>query len=107
MTDLAKPSSDVAFSPSAKAVQERRGSRQAYAKREENGGFRTAITAELAEFLSRATSFYFATASASGQPYVQHRGGPAGFLRVLGDTTLGFADYAGNRQYITTGNLVE
>jgi predicted pyridoxine 5'-phosphate oxidase superfamily flavin-nucleotide-binding protein len=102
-----KPSSDVAFSPAVKDVQTRRGSRQAYAKREEKGGFRTLVTADLAEFLAQATSFYLATASAAGQPYVQHRGGPPGFLVALDERTLAFADFRGNRQYITTGNLSE
>ena len=74
---------------------------------EEKGGWRTAITPDLAGFLAEARSFYLATASADGQPYVQHRGGPPGFLRVLDERTLGFADFKGNRQYITTGNLAE
>lgn len=107
MSEKAPPSSDVAFSAAVKAVQEKRGSRRAYAKREEKGGFRSQITPDLAEFLSQATSFYLATASAAGRPYVQHRGGPAGFLVVLDARTLAFADFAGNRQYITTGNLSE
>jgi uncharacterized protein len=101
------PASDVAFSPAVKAVQEQRGSRTGYARVEEKGGWRTVITSELADFLARTRSFYLATASAEGQPYIQHRGGPEGFLRVLDEKTLGFADYAGNRQYITTGNLSE
>jgi uncharacterized protein len=101
------PSSDVAFTPSVKSVQEKRGSRAHFAKIEETGGWRTAITADLAAFLADTRSFYLATASADGQPYVQHRGGPAGFLRVLDEHTLGFADFKGNRQYITTGNLAE
>jgi uncharacterized protein len=101
------PASDVAFSAAVKAVQARRGSRERYARMEEKGGWRTLITPELAEFLGRARSFYFATASAEGQPYIQHRGGPEGFLHVLDARSLGFADYSGNRQYITTGNLSE
>ena len=101
------PSSDVAFTPAVKAVQERRGSRGHFAKMEEKGGWRTAITPDLAAFLAEARLFYLATASADGQPYVQHRGGPPGFLRVLDERTLGFADFKGNRQYITTGNLAE
>jgi predicted pyridoxine 5'-phosphate oxidase superfamily flavin-nucleotide-binding protein len=104
---MSGPSSDVAFTPAVKAVQTRRGSRAAYAKAEARGGFRTAVTPDLAQFLAGARSFYLATASAEGQPYVQHRGGPPGFLRVLDDRTLGFADFKGNRQYITTGNLAE
>ena len=101
------PSNDVAFTPAVKAVQERRGSRGHFAKMEEKGAWRTAITPDLAAFLAEARSFYLATASADGQPYVQHRGGPPGFLRVLDERTRGFADFKGNRQYITTGNLAE
>jgi len=101
------PSSDVAFTPSVKAVQENRGSRAHFAKIEATGGWRTAITPDLADFLTEARSFYLATASTDGQPYVQHRGGPPGFLRALDEHTLGFADFKGNRQYITTGNLAE
>jgi hypothetical protein len=104
---MSKPSSDVAFTPTVKTVQERRGSRASYARMEARGGFRTAITPDLAAFLAEARSFYLATASADGQPYVQHRGGPPGFLRVVDERTLGFADFKGNRQYITTGNLSE
>jgi uncharacterized protein len=104
---MSKPSSDVAFTPAVKAVQARRGSRESYARMEAKGGFRTAITPDLAGFLAEVRSFYLATASADGQPYVQHRGGPPGFLRVIDERTLGFADFKGNRQYITTGNLAE
>jgi uncharacterized protein len=104
---MSSPSSDVAFTPAVKEVQARRGSRGHYAKVEESGGFRTTITPDLAGFLAEARSFYLATASADGQPYVQHRGGPPGFLRVVDERTLGFADFNGNRQYITTGNLAE
>jgi len=101
------PSSDIAFSPSVKAVQERRGSRAGYAQFEQKGGFATTIDAALAEFIAEQRSFYLATASGQGQPYIQHRGGPKGFLRVIDDKTLAFADFSGNRQYITTGNLVD
>jgi predicted pyridoxine 5'-phosphate oxidase superfamily flavin-nucleotide-binding protein len=104
---MTRPSSDVAFTPSVKAFQEKRGSRRAYAKMEARGGWRTTVTPDLAAFLAAARSFYLATASADGQPYVQHRGGPPGFLRVIDERTLGFADFKGNRQYITTGNLAE
>ncbi len=97
-------SSDVAFSPAVKAIQEARGSRAAFARRAE---WPSRITPELAAFLAEIRSFYLATASASGQPYVQHRGGPPGFLRIVNETTLAFADYKGNRQFITTGNLAE
>ena len=104
---MAHPSSDIAFTPAVKAIQTRRGSRQAYAKREARGGFNTAITPDLSAFLSEVDTAYLATANHAGQPYVQHRGGPKGFIRVIDDRTLGFADYAGNRQYITLGNLAE
>ena len=100
-------STDIAFSPAVKAVQERRGSRTAYARLEQNGGWDTKVDAVLAKFIAGMRSFYLATASKDGQPYVQHRGGPPGFLRVIDETTLAFADFTGNRQYITTGNLAE
>lgn len=99
--------SDVAFSPAVKAVQARLGSRVAYAKRDEKGAWRTRIDDDLAGFVAARDSFYLATASADGQPYIQHRGGPPGFVRVLDDRTLGFADFAGNQQYITIGNATE
>jgi predicted pyridoxine 5'-phosphate oxidase superfamily flavin-nucleotide-binding protein len=101
------PSTDIAFSPSVKEVQERRGSRSAYERLERNGGWNTRIDPALAEFIAGRRSFYLATASKDGQPYVQHRGGPPGVLRVIDDATLAFADFAGNRQYISTGNLAE
>lgn len=101
------PSSDIAFSASVKAVQAARGSRALYARVEANGGFFTAIDARLAEALAEADSAYLSTASADGQPYTQHRGGPRGFIRVVDDRHIGFADYSGNRQYISTGNLAE
>ncbi len=99
--------SDVAFSPAVKAAQSRLGSRGGSARMEEKGGWRNTITEELAQFIAERDSFYIATASADGQPYIQHRGGPKGFLKVLGESTLGFADFAGNRQYISIGNLSE
>lgn len=99
--------SDVAFTPTVKDVQTRRGSREDFRWMEEGGGWRTTITPELRSFLAQRDSFYLATANAFGQPYVQHRGGPRGFLRVLDDTTLAFADFHGNQQYVTTGNLIE
>src|SRR5260370_2174890 len=99
--------SDVAFTPSVKAIQSRKGSRQGYASMEERGSWETHITPDLAEFIGHQASVFLGTASADGQPYIQHRGGPAGFLKVIDDKTLGFADFAGNRQYITLGNLTE
>jgi predicted pyridoxine 5'-phosphate oxidase superfamily flavin-nucleotide-binding protein len=104
---MSKVSSDVAFTPSVKAVQSRRNSRELFAEREARGGFRTAIDENLAGFLAHADTAYLATATADGQPYAQHRGGPKGFIRVIDEHTIGFADYTGNRQYITTGNLAE
>lgn len=101
------PSSDVAFTPSVKAAQTAHGSRGSYARMEAGGGFRTKITPDLVEFLAGIDTAFLATASAAGQPYAQHRGGPPGFIRPLGPDLLGFADYAGNRQYITMGNLAE
>jgi predicted pyridoxine 5'-phosphate oxidase superfamily flavin-nucleotide-binding protein len=100
-------SSDVAFTPTVKAIQARKGSREAYAHVEERGGWRTEINEDLAARLADANSIYFATASADGQPYIQHRGGPQGFIKILDKNTIAFADYAGNQQYITQGNLSE
>ncbi len=102
-----RPSSDVAFTDPVKAVQSRLGSRDTYAGMEREGGFATEIDDDLADFIGEQRSLLLATASASGQPYVQHRGGPPGFLRVLDPHTLAFADFKGNRQYISLGNLTE
>jgi predicted pyridoxine 5'-phosphate oxidase superfamily flavin-nucleotide-binding protein len=99
--------SDVAFSPAVKAWQEKMGSRAVYARMEQKGGWKQSVTPELAAFLAERDSFYLATASAEGQPYIQHRGGPKGFLKVLDERTLGFADFAGNKQFISAGNLSE
>lgn len=104
---MQKFTSDVAFTPAVKAIQERKGSRRTYARMEREGGWSTSITPELAAFLSELDMFYLATASANGQPYVQYRGGPPGLLKVLDERTLGFADFGGNRQYVTLGNLSE
>jgi len=100
-------SSDIAFTPAVKDVQSRRGSRKIYERIEARGGFRTVITEDLAAFLAAVDTAYLATASADGQPYAQHRGGPKGFIRVIDEHAIGFADFAGNRQYISTGNLAE
>jgi len=100
-------SSDVAFTPAVKAVQEVKGSRANYARQEEMGSWKTKITSDLKMFIEAQTSVFLATANAQGQPYIQHRGGPPGFLRVLDEATLGFVDFVGNRQYITLGNLAE
>ena len=105
MTDHAY-ASDVAFTPAVKSIQARKGSRAAYARVEQNG-WRTEIDDQLAVVLADSNSIYLATASSDGQPYIQHRGGPKGFIKVVDSQTLAFADFAGNRQYITQGNLAE
>jgi len=99
--------SDIAFTPAVKAEQARHGSRLQYERMERLRGWPTTVTDDLAERIAETRSFYLATASADGQPYVQHRGGPAGFLKVLDEKTLAFADFGGNKQYITVGNLGE
>src|SRR5215813_4648579 len=100
-------SSDVAFTPAVKAIQTHKGSRDGYAAMEARGGFRTEIDENLAAFLANTNSFYMATATKDGQPYIQHRGGPKGFVKVLDKNTIAFTDYAGNQQYLTQGNLTE
>lgn len=107
MTAERRIASDVAFTPAVKAIQSRKGSRSAYARMESQGGWATAITPDLAAFIAAQTSVFLATANAQGQPYIQHRGGPPGFLRVLDEHTIGFADFNGNRQFISSGNLAE
>jgi predicted pyridoxine 5'-phosphate oxidase superfamily flavin-nucleotide-binding protein len=107
MTQARQFVSDVAFTPAVKAIQTRKGSRSAYARMEENGAWAATITPELAAFVASQTSVFLATASADGQPYVQHRGGPPGFLQVLDESTIAFADFRGNRQFISAGNLAE
>ena len=99
--------SDIAFTPTVKAIQTRKGSRHGYARMEQGGSWESTITPELQAFIALQTSFYMATVNAEGQPYIQHRGGPAGFLRVLDAHTLVFVDYAGNKQFISQGNLSE
>lgn len=99
--------SDIAFTDTIKRIQEKRGSRGAYARMETAASWADRITPDLASFIANRDSFYLATANARGQPYIQHRGGKPGFLKVLGPDRLGFADLRGNRQYITLGNLEE
>ncbi len=99
--------SAVALTPAVKAEQIRRGSRTAYARMAEKGDWSNTVDDRLAAFIAERDSFYFGTASANGQPYIQHRGGRAGFLKVLDTSTLAFADYAGNQQYLSLGNLAE
>jgi predicted pyridoxine 5'-phosphate oxidase superfamily flavin-nucleotide-binding protein len=100
-------SSDVAFSPAVKRIQEERGSRGTYARIEAAGGFHDRVDERLRAFLAEIDTAFLATASADGQPYVQHRGGPRGFIRALDERTIGLLDHAGNRQYVSTGNLSE
>lgn len=100
-------SSDIAFTPSVKAIQTEKGSRSNYARMEQGGGWETTVTPELRSFLAELDMFYLGTANAQGQPYIQYRGGSPGFLRVVDSQTLGFGDFAGNRQYITLGNITE
>jgi predicted pyridoxine 5'-phosphate oxidase superfamily flavin-nucleotide-binding protein len=104
---MKNPSSDIAFTASVKALQTQRRSRDAYARMEARGGFATVVDEDLRQFLARVDTAFLATANADGQPYAQHRGGPKGFIRVIDDHTIGFADFSGNRQYISTGNLAE
>ena len=99
--------SDIAFTPAVKQIQTTKGSRASYARVEQNRGWKTRVTPDLAEYLAGLDMFYLGTANAEGQPYIQYRGGPPGFLKVLDEQTLGFADFGGNRQYVTLGNLSE
>ena len=97
---------DIVFPPAAQRAQAERGSASAYAKRKDRG-FPDTVTPELAAFIAEQDTAFLGTASAEGAPYIQHRGGPKGFIKVVDEHTLGFADYRGNRQYITLGNLSE
>ena len=102
-----RPSSDIAFTDTVKQLQTRNGSREAYAGMEARGGWSDRITPPLAEFIARQNSFYLATVNAEGQPYIQHRGGPRGFLKPIDEHTLAMADFRGNRQFISQGNLLD
>jgi predicted pyridoxine 5'-phosphate oxidase superfamily flavin-nucleotide-binding protein len=99
--------SDIAFTDTVKNIQKQKGSRNAYAHMEQDSGWQDTVTKQLKDFIAERDSFYMATVNAEGQPYIQHRGGPKGFLKVIDDRTLGFADFTGNRQYISYGNLQE
>jgi predicted pyridoxine 5'-phosphate oxidase superfamily flavin-nucleotide-binding protein len=100
-------SSDIAFTPVVKSIQQRKGSRDAYARMEEAGSWKTRIDSNLKAFIEAQSSIFLATVNAAGQPYIQHRGGPAGFLQALDEETIGLVDFIGNKQYITLGNLSE
>jgi len=102
---MARKFGEIAFTPEVQAVQIERGSRQTYEKYIANGPANDSITPKIAEFIGQLEGFYFGTVSSTGYPYIQFRGGPPGFLRVLDEKTLGFADFSGNVQYITVGNL--
>ena len=97
--------SDIAFTESVKAFQEQQGSRTAYEKMANTRDWTNKLNIVLQNFIAEIDSFYLATANLEGQPYIQHRGGPKGFLNVLDESTLAFADFSGNRQYISAGNL--
>jgi len=103
---MSNNNSDIVFTPSARRAQAERGSADRYHKRIATG-FPERVTAELAAFIAELDTAFLATVSAAGAPYIQHRGGPKGFIKVLDEKTLGFADYAGNRQYITISNLAD
>jgi predicted pyridoxine 5'-phosphate oxidase superfamily flavin-nucleotide-binding protein len=104
---MSLPPDEVMFSATVRAEQARRGSRQKIARRAADGRYQRELSADVMRFIGERNSAYLATASADGQPYVQHRGGPAGFLRVLDERTIAFAEYAGNREYISVGNLID
>ena len=104
---MARAFTQLAFSPSVKAAQTRYGVRRNGERLESAEPARDRLSADLADFIAAADSFFIATASRDGWPYMQHRGGPPGFLKVLDECTLAFADYSGNKQYITVGNLAE
>jgi predicted pyridoxine 5'-phosphate oxidase superfamily flavin-nucleotide-binding protein len=97
----------IAFTPAVKAMQEKMGSRENYERFVAKGADNNTITPDLAEFIASMEGFYLGTVTSNGYPYIQFRGGKAGFLKILGEKTLGFADYRGNVQYISVGNLAE
>ncbi|MGO1120330.1 pyridoxamine 5'-phosphate oxidase family protein [Rhodovibrionaceae bacterium A322] len=101
------PVSDIAFTPSVKAIQSEMGSRANYQKALERRDWKNEVTEDLAAFLAARNSFYLASVNDDGQPYIQHRGGPQGFLKPLDSKHIAFADFGGNRQYITVGNLTD
>lgn len=104
---MTRPISDIAFTSTVKQAQQDRGSRELYQKVESRGGWQDRITPDLEAFIAERDSLYLGTANADGQPYIQHRGGAKGFLKVLDNRTLALADFSGNRQYISLGNLAD
>jgi predicted pyridoxine 5'-phosphate oxidase superfamily flavin-nucleotide-binding protein len=103
---MAYPFGSLVFTPAIKSLQEKYGSRRQYAKREESGFAQAGIAAPETDFLAACDSFYMASVGDGGWPYVQHRGGPKGFLKAIDEHTVAFADFRGNRQYVSTGNLM-
>jgi len=99
--------SDIAFTETVKSIQSKKGSRRAYANMEQGSGWKTKISDDLKAFIEAQISVFLATANQEGQPYIQHRGGPPGFLKVLDEKTIGFVDFNGNRQFISSGNLAD
>jgi uncharacterized protein len=102
---MARAFSEIAFTDSVKAMQSRYGSRKAYAKFDVDNNRRDTLSEYEIAFLAECDSFYMGSVGEKGWPYVQHRGGPKGFLKVLDEKTIGFADFRGNKQYISVGNL--
>ncbi|MEB3280055.1 MAG: pyridoxamine 5'-phosphate oxidase family protein [Lyngbya sp.] len=96
---------EIAFTPAVKAIQERYGSREMYNRMEENGPENDTLIPKVADFIQARDSFYIGTVNENGWPYIQFRGGPVGFLKILDEKTLGFADFGGNCQYLSIGNL--
>lgn len=104
-SNMAHQFSSLTFTDDVKAVQLEQGSRPSNEKLTERGPANDTLGPAELDFISRRDGFYIATAGSSGWPYIQYRGGPTGFLHVVDDRTLAFADVTGNRQYISTGNL--
>jgi predicted pyridoxine 5'-phosphate oxidase superfamily flavin-nucleotide-binding protein len=98
--------SSIVFTPAVQKAQAERGSARAYAARTDEG-FPNTVTPELAKFIADQDTAFLGTVNSDGAPYIQHRGGPKGFIKVVDERTLGFSDYRGNRQYITLANLAE
>ena len=103
---MAQKFGSLVFTPTIKVLQERHGSRHQYAKMEQSGPAHHGLGAMEKEFLAERDSFYIASVGSTGWPYIQHRGGPAGFVKVIDDNTIAFANFSGNKQYITSGNVV-
>lgn len=102
---MAHKFAEIAFTPVVRAIQVEEGSRRMYARMDEGDDYNHQLGAREASFIAARDSLYMASVSETGWPYIQHRGGPAGFMKVLDQRTIGFADYAGNRQYVSTGNF--